>query len=326
MGSNDDDNAYYYEEETWVPYKDREEWQDVTPIPQNDGPNPVVKIAYTEAFSDVYDYFRAILAKGELSERALELTDDALHMNTANYTVWQYRRKVLKNLDFDLTKELDFCREMIEMNPKNYQVWHHRRVIVEWLGDPSKELRLTEIIFSQDAKNYHAWEHRQWVLRTFKHLFEGELNYVDRLLQEDVRNNSAWNQRYFTITQTSGFTSEVLEREVEYTKKAIEKVVNNESPWSYLRGILQHYDKNISSYGDLDSWCEGKYKDGQRCPYLLAFMIDLAEDKMEQEDADKDKILKTALELCEFLATEKDSIRREYWRYISRHLSQRFET
>lgn len=50
----------------------------------------------------------------------------------------------------------------------NPLIRHHRRVIVEWLGDASKELRLTEIIFSQDAKNYHAWEHRQWVLKTFK--------------------------------------------------------------------------------------------------------------------------------------------------------------
>lgn len=47
MGSND--NEYTSEEEVWVFYRDREEWSDVTPIPQDDGPNSVVKIAYTDA-------------------------------------------------------------------------------------------------------------------------------------------------------------------------------------------------------------------------------------------------------------------------------------
>ncbi|XP_071549582.1 protein farnesyltransferase/geranylgeranyltransferase type-1 subunit alpha isoform X3 [Panulirus ornatus] len=317
MSSNGD--KYTSDEETWVFYKDREEWADVTPVPQDDGPHAVVKIAYTDAFTDVYDYFRAVMANGELSERALYLTEDALNMNAANYTVWQYRRKILKHLGSDLEKELTFCREMIEMNPKNYQVWHHRRVIVEWLGDASKELKLTEMIFNQDAKNYHAWEHRQWVLKTFI-LFDGELDYVDRLLEDDVRNNSAWNQRHFAIAQTTGFTQEVIEREVDYAKNAIKKVVGNESPWSYLRGVVQHCDGGIGSVGNLEQWCQQMYDAGQRSPHLLNFMIDLMEDKMEREVSTRQDILKQTLEMCESLATEHDKIRREYWRYIGRNL------
>ena len=37
-----------YEEEAWVPYRERPEWSDVTGIPQDEGPNPVARIAYTE--------------------------------------------------------------------------------------------------------------------------------------------------------------------------------------------------------------------------------------------------------------------------------------
>lgn len=62
--------------------------------------------------------------------RALELTKEALRLNAANYTVWQYRRDILKALNTDFEEELAYT-EMID-NPKNYQVWYHRRVIVEW--------------------------------------------------------------------------------------------------------------------------------------------------------------------------------------------------
>lgn len=41
------------------------------------------------------------------------------------------------------------------------------------------------------------------VIRTYG-LWDKELEFVDKLLREDLRNNSAWNHRCFVITNTTG--------------------------------------------------------------------------------------------------------------------------
>ena len=57
-----------------------------------------------------------------------------------------------------------------------------------------------------DAKNYHTWSYRQWLLAFFddERLWEGELGFVERLLDEDVRNNSAWHHRFFVLFERRG--------------------------------------------------------------------------------------------------------------------------
>lgn len=66
-------------------------------------------------------------------------------------------------------------------------------------------------------------------------LYDGELEYVDSLIADDIRNNSAWNQRYFVLGST-GFTNDILNREIDYALSSIKIVAENESAWNYLRG------------------------------------------------------------------------------------------
>lgn len=67
-------------------------------------------------------------------------------------------------------------------------------------------------------------------------LYENEIDYVEQLIFEDIRNNSAWNQRYFVLSKTTQFEQEIIDREVDYTLKKISDVSANESAWNYLRG------------------------------------------------------------------------------------------
>ena len=70
-------------------YSDSEEWDDIVPIPQDDGgPNPLAAIAYTEEYSEAMSYLRAVMAKDEKSDRSLALTEHIIRLNPAHYTVW----------------------------------------------------------------------------------------------------------------------------------------------------------------------------------------------------------------------------------------------
>ncbi|KAG0478354.1 hypothetical protein HPP92_013073 [Vanilla planifolia] len=190
-------------EDEWVPFSRRPEWLDVKPVPQDDGPNPVVPISYSDEFRETMDYFRSIYLSGEHSFRALSLCSEAIELNPSNYTIWHFRRLVLEALDADLHAEKEYVNNIALRNSKNYQIWHHKRWLAEKLGPEAaeEELAFTEKIFAVDAKNYHAWSHRQSVLQALGG-WQKELDYCDKLLREDVFNNSAWNQRYFVITKS----------------------------------------------------------------------------------------------------------------------------
>ena len=70
-------------------YSEDSEWADIEPIAQDEGgPNPLAAIHYSEEYSEAMGYLRAIMARNEMSLRALALTEDIIEMNPAHYTIW----------------------------------------------------------------------------------------------------------------------------------------------------------------------------------------------------------------------------------------------
>lgn len=87
----------------------------------------------------------------------------------------------------------------------------------------------------------------------FLSLFENELHYIDRLISEDLRNNSAWNQRFFVLKHT-GITPEVLQREIAYVTNRIRLIKNNESSWNFLRGLLQNEKDSLDEFPEVSKF------------------------------------------------------------------------
>jgi protein farnesyltransferase/geranylgeranyltransferase type-1 subunit alpha len=262
------------------------------------------------------DIFRAAYLSNEISERSLRLTQRALKLNAANYTAWFFRRKCLMKLrsKSDLWKELDFLNSISGENPKNYQIWYHRRRIVEELNDPSKELSYTaKILREADGKNYHAWSHRQWVIKTFK-LWKGEMEFTQELLSDDIRNNSAWNQRWYVLSETRNLAEdkEICESEIQFALKSLDTVVGNESAYAYLRAIVSA-SKNgkFSDFPTIESVVSKllETKTGSECAPLLALQVDILLEKGKTSQASS---------LCDLLSTKIDTIRAKYWAFYKK--------
>ena len=83
--SNADETNNYIEDEDlqiknkFIPFKKRGgKWNDLEPLPQFSEDVEILKIDYDPATKELNDYFRAILHKNEISERAYELTKEVI--------------------------------------------------------------------------------------------------------------------------------------------------------------------------------------------------------------------------------------------------------
>lgn len=183
---------------------------------------------------------------------------------------------------------------------------------MERLGDPSGETDFLMQMFAHDSKNYHVWSYRQWLVRHFG-LWESELGDVEELLRRDVRNNSAWNHRWFVVFGREDGVEvgeEVVEREIAVAEVAIRKAPQNQSPWSYLRGLLRRAGRELGSEkGFAGEFADLERPDEVRSSHALDYLADVyAEEGGEEKREEARKAL-------DLLAGRYDPIRKNYWEY-----------
>jgi len=131
------------------------------------------------------------------------------------------------------------------------------------------------------------------------------------LIDIDVRNNSAWNQRFFVVQNLKQKDDKLIQKEIKYTTEQILKAVSNESPWSYLRGLWDMEGK-LGEQTEFLERCKQLIQ--SECPSvpLHVFVLEVYEDRLEKGDQNEE-MLQHGKMICDLLAEKLDTIRKGYW-------------
>jgi protein farnesyltransferase/geranylgeranyltransferase type-1 subunit alpha len=193
---------------------------------------------------------------------------------------------------------------------------------------------------------------------------------MDKLIEEDIYNNSAWSHRYFCVfgyeelmvlesvenldpknggalrrkdlvAKRNGGSREdgvgnllsvnesVRDREVEYTKRLIERAPMNLSAWNYLKGVMKRCDISDESFlpfcesfvraTDEDKAAKLDFMaDSVRSSHAIAMIADVHAAryiKSMKEGKPDEKAMETAKSAWDSLAMKWDPIRKNYWEW-----------
>ena len=151
-------------------------------------------------------------------------------------------------------------------------------------------------------------------------------------MQQDRRNNSAWNHRWFVThhgrsTQTV-LTADQADKELTYIMThpdvALRGDANNESPWRYYVAVIKEQIFALQDGASVIQLLCRAVKDietvrsqissVENAPNATGALVDVLEWK---GDADA---MQQALELCHSLANEHDHIRQKYWNFRAQNV------
>ncbi|KAJ5662745.1 hypothetical protein N7462_011671 [Penicillium macrosclerotiorum] len=176
------------------------------------------------------------VAEHEYTADTLRKTSDLLSRNPEYYTIWNYRRQVLRhqfseaealpekeasNQIAELIKnDLMFLIPLLRSFPKCYWIWNYRL----WLLDEGRrllplalarqfwqeELALVSKMLTLDGRNFHGWGYRRLVVETLRQLgtpveaasmTQMEFEYAKKMIGANLSNFSAWHYRTKLIHQ-----------------------------------------------------------------------------------------------------------------------------
>ena len=204
-----------------------------------------------------------------------------------------------------------------------------------------QEMEAAAATLALDAKNYHAWAHRQALVAAWN-LWDEEWTFTEAVLADDVRNNSAWNQRFFILsgreaarvspdaagTQTDSnlplpSPAVVMDNELRYVAAALQRAPDNTSAWAYLRGLLTLPEGNDVLLRDerVQDLCVSALQRLPSCTPALALLSEVYRARgaaaVQQNDAAAAALARQHAETVYAALANADPLRERYWSFVS---------
>ncbi|PYI22524.1 geranylgeranyl transferase type II alpha subunit [Aspergillus japonicus CBS 114.51] len=185
-----------------------------------------------EKYRELEQSVREKVAAQQYTPETLQKISELLSSNPEYYTIWNYRRQVLRS-EFSraessgsnetgaeqiaslIKSDLLFLIPLLKSFPKCYWIWNYR----VWLLDEAKrllpasisrrfwqeELGLVGKMLNLDSRNFHGWGYRRFVIETLRELksaeqpsedmTQAEFDYAKKMIGANLSNFSAWHYR-----------------------------------------------------------------------------------------------------------------------------------
>ncbi|PYH45233.1 Rab geranylgeranyltransferase BET4 [Aspergillus saccharolyticus JOP 1030-1] len=185
-----------------------------------------------EIYRELEQSVRERIALHQYTPETLQKISELLSSNPEYYTIWNYRRQVLRS-EFAraesngsneaaaeqvaalIKSDLLFLIPLLKSFPKCYWIWNYR----VWLLDEAKrllpasiasrfwqeELGLVSTMLNLDSRNFHGWGYRRFVIETLREfksaeqtdedMTKAEFDYAKKMIGANLSNFSAWHYR-----------------------------------------------------------------------------------------------------------------------------------
>lgn len=199
-------------------------------------------------------------------ENKYTVVQRALEANPDEYTLWSFRREVLKAkcqsfsvIDDEWKSELALTTRALQRHPKAYPAWQHRLWLLAdelvtakiskalWESSLKEEQMLSVLMLSKDGRNFHGWAHRMCVRAIVESkspterpsILKKEVAFVESKINDDFANYSAWHHRSVLLPQIHTHGPDAfLANELQFVRQAFYTEPDVQSAWFYHRWLL----------------------------------------------------------------------------------------